>query len=229
MPRKRPRGLTPWRPRAASAELVRKAKHVLDEYEAFLAARAEVDRQQGQQQYLEVWVEAAGMASLAWDVTERYSVPVYSSGGFDSLTSKYDAARRIRDRELPTVVLHVGDYDESGEAMYDNVADDIPALVRDLGGLHVPEFVRAAVTRDQIDFYDLPTKPKKEKKVKTYAAFTDTVTVQAEAFAPDVLQQLIREAVEDHLDLSLYRQALDRQQELRDELLQRLDATPGLP
>ena len=41
--------------------------------------------QDGQAQYLELWVEAAGMVPMAFNaVNPKYGVPVFSSGGFDS-------------------------------------------------------------------------------------------------------------------------------------------------
>ena len=61
-------------------------------------------------------------------VVGEYGVTVYSSGGFDSLTVKYDAASRIAAREVPTVVLHVGDHDPSGLALFYAVAEDVAAF-----------------------------------------------------------------------------------------------------
>ena len=45
----------------------------------------------------------------------EYGVTVYSSGGFDSVTLKYEAAATSPTRDGPTVILHVGDLDRSGE------------------------------------------------------------------------------------------------------------------
>ncbi|MEE8408304.1 MAG: tyrosine-type recombinase/integrase [Myxococcota bacterium] len=80
----------------------------------------------------EVWVEAAGMVPQATRVAHELGVPVYSSGGFDSLTTKREAAQRILERHRPTVVLHIGDYDPSGLSIFDSAAEDITAMVRDL-------------------------------------------------------------------------------------------------
>jgi hypothetical protein len=53
------------------------------------------DRQEGQRQYLELYCEAAGVVPQLVRVTEPYSVPIYSGGGYDSVTAKYDVAQRI--------------------------------------------------------------------------------------------------------------------------------------
>src|SRR5437870_1547647 len=54
------------------------------------------DRQAGQRLRIELWCEAAGMAPQLARVADDYSVPVFSSGGFASLT----AIRLIADRAL---------------------------------------------------------------------------------------------------------------------------------
>src|SRR5690606_30299136 len=73
------------------------------------------DKLAGQPKHLEVWCEAAGMLPQLARAAEPYSVPVYSSGGFDSLTAKKRLADRICRIGKPTVILHLGDYDPSGE------------------------------------------------------------------------------------------------------------------
>ena len=92
------------------------------------------DRMADQPVAVEVWVEAGGLVPQAVRVAHHYGATVYSSGGFDSLTAKYDAARRFLDRKTPTVVLHAGDFDPSGLSIFDSVAADISGLVAGMGG-----------------------------------------------------------------------------------------------
>jgi hypothetical protein len=162
-----------------------------------------LDRQHGQPYYLEVWVEAAGMARMVADVALQYGVPVYSAGGFDSTTGKHDAAVRFLERGneaengLPSVVLHLGDYDASGVSLFVAAAEDVTAFVEDLGGVE-PEFVRVAVREAQISEYGLPSAPPKKNDKRS--VFTDTKTVQCEAFEPDQLQEIVRAAIVEGLD-----------------------------
>lgn len=180
--------------------------------------------QDGQAQYVELWVEAAGMAPMAFAaVNPKYGVPVFSSGGFDSTTLKYEAARRFLERDRPTVVVHVGDYDASGVSLFEAVREDVAAFYADLGGEQPPEFLRAAITKEQIERYQLPTAP--PKKADKRSAFTDTITVQAEALPPDVLQAEIRAVVEPYYDqdvLALQRERSGAEhQRLRVEIEER--------
>jgi hypothetical protein len=186
----------------------------------------EKDRQEGQERYLEFWVEAAGMAPMVARVArDVYGVPVYSSGGFDSVTAKYQAACRMLEREIPTTVLHIGDYDPSGVSIFNVIAEDIGAMYDDLGGSEPPVFVRVAVLEEHIDAYDLETAP--PKKSDKRSAFTDTRTVQAEAFAPDQLQELVHEAIEERLDLDTYRAVLEEERIERERLDGLLDDLAG--
>jgi hypothetical protein len=158
-------------------------------------------RQAGQGRYVELWCEAAGMAPQLRRVADRYGVPVASSGGFDSLTAKYDAARRFAGREVPTVVLHVGDHDPSGCAIIDSAAEDITAFCD--GG--TVEFRRLAVTPELITELSLPTAPAKarDRRGEHMAA-----TVQAEAIPPGVLAGIVVDGIKDVLDLGVYEQVL---------------------
>lgn len=185
------------------------------------------DRQEGQAQYLELWVEAAGMAPMAAKVArDEYGVPVYSSGGFDSTTAKYDAAQRMLGREIGTTVLHIGDYDPSGVALFEAAAEDVSAMYADLDAeADMPEFVRLAVLEEHIEQYGLETAPPKKNDKRS--AFNDTRTVQAEAFAPDELQALVREAIEERFDLDLYGQVLEQERDERGRLNVLLDEMTG--
>jgi hypothetical protein len=158
-------------------------------------------------------------------VNPKYGVPVFSSGGFDSTTIKYEAARRFLERDRPTVVVHVGDYDPSGISLFEAAREDVTAFYRDLGGEQPPEFLRAAVTPEQIQRFNLPTAPPKKKDKR--GAFTDTITVQAEALPPDVLQAEIRAAIEPFVDQEALAAQRDRSQVEHQRLLNEIREQRG--
>lgn len=74
--------------------------------------------------HIELWCEAAGMVPQLDRVASEYSVPVYSTGGFSSVTVTYEIADRALARSKPTVFLHVGDYDPSGESIFEAMTED---------------------------------------------------------------------------------------------------------
>lgn len=177
------------------------------------------DRLEGQPVRLELWAEAAGMIHQLDRVASRYSAPVYSAGGFGSLTANYEIARRALDRTVPTVLLHVGDFDPSGVSIFEAATEDAALFVeqdRVIENLEIRP-VRVALTADQVDEFDLPTAP--PKKSDGRSAGWKGETCQLEALAPDQLAEIITAAIEDHLDLGIYRQVLAQEDLDRAELL----------
>jgi hypothetical protein len=192
-----------------------------------LARQGQGVRLEGQPEWIEIWCEAAGMVPQLARAVGGYGVAVYSSGGFDSLTVKYDAAQRIADRDVPTVVLHIGDFDPSGLALFEAAAEDVEAFVSDAGG--DVRFRRVAVTPEQIMRYSLPTAPPKRSDKRS--AWTDgNETVQAEALPPDVLAAEVRQAVESELDMDAFEMASETEaanREAIEELLRGLRGDNG--
>lgn len=182
----------------------------------------ELNRQEGQEQFLEAWVEASGMLPQVAAVALEYGLPCYSSSGFDSVTAKHEAAMRMLDRDVETVVLHLGDYDPSGVALFENLREDVTALFMDTQGVPAsispPEFVRVAVTEEQIERLELPSAPPKSTDHRS--VFTDTRTVQCEAIPPDQLQVEIRAAIEQWVDLDVLGELQEREQAERDALIE---------
>jgi hypothetical protein len=156
------------------------------------------DRLEGQPCLVEVWCEAGGMVPQLARVAEPFGVSVYSSGGFDSVTVKHDAAARMRDEGRPTVVLHVGDFDPSGCAIVDSLADDVRKMLADMGADDSVTFERVAVTPEQIERFALETAPAKRTDRR---GSWQGGTVQAEALPPDVLAAELRRALESVIDL----------------------------
>lgn len=175
--------------------------------------------QDGQPYALEVWVEAAGMVPQVARVAHEYGVPVYSSGGFDSLTAKYEAAGRALSR--PTVILSIGDHDASGWAVFDAAAEDVATMAEDRGaGEGAVRFERVAVTPEQIERYGLPAAP--PKKTDNRGDWKQEGTVQCEALDPADLAHEIREAIVRHIDLDALTITQEQGEQERQDLLAEL-------
>jgi hypothetical protein len=96
------------------------------------ARHLKLDRQKGQDKVIELWCEAGGMVPILQRVGNVYSARVNTGGGYDSVTAKHRLAQRVRDRakdRLRTLVLHVGDFDGSGEDMCEVLREDAGAMV----------------------------------------------------------------------------------------------------
>lgn len=96
------------------------------------AETMKLDRQDGQEQVVELWCEAGGMVPILEGIADPYSARVNTGGGYDSVTAKHRLAERVRGRAaegLKTLILHVGDFDGSGEDMANVLRDDALHMV----------------------------------------------------------------------------------------------------
>jgi len=168
----------------------------------------ERDKLAGQKRDIRVYVESAGMMPQLVRVARRYSVPVYSCSGFDSLTAKYDladdVAKAFNWHGRQTVILHLGDMDPSGETIFDAISEDVYGFLE----VDVPHkrakdvaiFERVALTQELVEEYDLPTDPAKESSHS--AGWGGRRACQLEALAPDVLAGILAGAIESYMDLA---------------------------
>lgn len=199
----------------------------------YTAEGYELDRQMGQPTRVELWCEAAGMAPMLAGMLSEWHIPVYSTGGFSSVTVTHQIADRITRRDAPTALLHVGDFDPSGESIFVSMAQDIGAFVAEITGRslepatgHVAgEFSpqRVALTREQVHQYNLPTAPPKPSDSRS--ARWSGETTQAEAMPPDLLEEVVRDAVYQHIDQVTLDRTLGRERSQREEILEVLNTT----
>jgi hypothetical protein len=186
---------------------------------------------------IEIWCEAKGMLPMLSRMTSDYHIPVFSPGGFSSVTVTHDAAQRVIRRSVPTVMLHVGDYDPSGESIFNAIAQDVGKFVAEyVGARYNPEtgetititgsddkdcrFLprRVALTQDQVVEFELPTAPKKTSDSRSNNWYDDTT--QLEAMPPDLLEQVVVNAVKTEIDHDVLDALLDREALIRQELIE---------
>jgi hypothetical protein len=178
-------------------------------YTRDLAEEFEMDRQQGQERRIILCCEAAGMVPQLRNYTSKYHVPVYSGGGFDSLTAQHTISKHVAAYEN-VLLLHIGDYDKAGKDIYKALSENVKAFTSRLGGTVKP--IRLAVTPEQIEELNLPYEyeddDSKGKKV------------QAEAIDPKVLKRIVIDEIESNLDMELYAKNVERETKERDKLVQ---------
>ena len=131
-----------------------------------------------QEYYVEVWCEKEAIASMVKPVADRWSLKTFVCRGFNSLSGSASAANQFLEaywKGKRPVILYLGDHDPSGLCIDQSLMkhlsyfDIIPK--NELGIEHVTvadrvEFVRVAILPEQIEEFDLPTRPVKRSDTR---------------------------------------------------------------
>lgn len=195
---------------------------------------------EGQDWSIEVWVESGGMSSMVASMVYDYGVPVYSSGGFLSVTATHDVAKRALRDSRDRVILSVGDFDPSGVSIYNALREDAQHFyaherAKEDGvsscrlADYEDEFVfeRIALTDGQVDDLGIETAPPKSTDTRSRNWPFD-YTAQAEALDPETLRGVLTDAVERYTDLDVKAEvearSADEREEIKAELQDVVDA-----
>jgi hypothetical protein len=161
--------------------------------------------------YVEIWIEKDALAGVIYPVTAEYDVPLMVARGDSSLSFLHGAAEYISQLDVPVYIYHLGDFDPSGV----NAAEKIEATLREFAPDAEIHFERLAVTPIQIALWNLPTRPTKvsDSRAKRFGP----VSVELDAIEPEMLREIGRIAIEQHLPperLSVLRAAEASEREL---------------
>ena len=161
--------------------------------------------------YVEIWCEKDALAGVLMTETEIYDVPLMVAKGYASLSFLHSAAMTIRAKKKPTYIYHFGDLDPSGV----DAARDIEAKLRRYAPDAEIHFERPAVTREQVEQWNLPTRPTKmtDTRAKNFVG----TSVELDAIPAAKLRELVRGCIERHIDphkLALTRVAEESEREL---------------
>jgi hypothetical protein len=214
--------------------------HYADENEFYKRIREqggayERDKLARQKMNIRVYCEAAGMMPQLEKVCGPYSIPVYSCSGFDSVSAKYQLKeacwRSFVYQGRRTVILHLGDYDPSGESIFnDGLVEDVHAfLLRDVPHKEPQEvaaFERIALRAEHVERFNLPTAPPKESDSRT-KNWQGESTCQLEALPPDVLAGLLDATIKTYINLAVYERDLVAEEEERRRITKALPAPGG--
>jgi hypothetical protein len=143
--------------------------------------------------YVEVWLEKDALAGVVMPVTEMYDVPLMVSRGYASLSFLHSAAEYIGSLDVPTFIYHFGDFDPSGV----NAGEKIEETLREMAPDAEIHFERVAVTEQQIEQWNLPTRPTKASDTRS-RTFGD-ISVELDAIPPGTLRALVELVIQRHL------------------------------
>jgi hypothetical protein len=165
-----------------------------------------------QHSYVEVWLEKDALAGVVVQETDPYDVPLLVTRGYASLSFLHSAAETIADVGKPTYVYYLGDHDPSGM----DIPRQVERRLREFAPKAEIHFERLAVNPEQIEAYRLPTRPTKQTDSRI-RQFTGR-SVEVDALPPRELRNLVKLAIEDHIDVHALRQQLREEQGARQAL-----------
>ena len=164
-------------------------------------------RVQGQEKYIEVWVEKDTLKKIFEDVVWPYCMRCVVCRGYQSvsfLADFYQRATRAIELGQDPIILYFGDLDASGVQMFEATQETLENEM-DLAGV---TFKRCGLLPEHISRYSLPNNPDAVKKNDTrYKAFVKRfghLAVELDAVPPRELQNLIRESIEAEIDLDRF-------------------------
>jgi hypothetical protein len=145
--------------------------------------------------YVEIWAEKDAIAGILHKITEPWDVPLYVVKGYSSETYLYNASEHIKAQGKPAYIYYFGDYDKSGL----KISKDIENKLKGFGAKF--NFERVAVNKWQIQDWNLPTRPAKEK------GFGDAVEI--DAVPANKLRELAENVIKTHIDADEYKALLE--------------------
>src|SRR5262249_1350354 len=165
--------------------------------------------------YVEIWIEKDALAGVVYPVTSMYDVPLMVARGYASLSFLYSAAEAITDLTVPTYIYHLGDFDPSGV----NAGEKIEETLREMAPDAEIYFERIAVTPEQINEWNLPTRPTKASD--TRSKNFGRISVELDAIDPNNLRALVQQVIEQHLPQKQF-EVLQAAEESEREIIGRL-------
>jgi hypothetical protein len=177
--------------------------------------------QDNQPVFIELLVEAEGLIGRCERIAAPYGVPVYSGAGFGGLKGNWLMADRAAEREVPTIVLQISDYDTRGLEIAQAAEEDVIAWSENHYGKEPGwvQFQRIALTEQQAEEHDLLDADGK---------------AEVEGLPVPILDAILTDAIQSYLDPYIARANKERAEEdtkrvtdLVREKLAAHDADPG--
>jgi hypothetical protein len=154
----------------------------------------------GQRVRPEVWIEKDALAGVIEPICSELRVDYFACRGYVSQSAQFNAAKRFRMYRAASqepIVFHLGDHDPSGIDMTRENEEKFFLLT----GRRV-KVVRLALNYDQVEQYNPPPNFAKieDSRAAGYIEQFGTESWELDALDPEVLANLIRDAIEPLID-----------------------------
>ena len=176
-----------------------------------------LNRQQGQDTYIELWVEKDALSGVLRSITSHYHINLMVNRGYSSCSAMFEAFRRLKryaDKGKKIIIFYLGDHDPSGLDMIRDVRDRLEEF-----GVN-PKVIPIGLTMKQIKKYSPPPNPAKitDPRAKWYIEEFGAVSWEVDALNPKVLHALVRKNVEAVIDMDLFEKTIEKEKQDKEKL-----------
>jgi hypothetical protein len=167
-----------------------------------------LDRQKGQDTYIECWSEKDALSNILYRVSSHYHIYLVINRGYSSCTAMHDAHERFEDHDN-NVILYMGDHDPSGLDMVRDIQDRLDEF-----GSNV-EVIPVALTTSQVKQYDPPPNPAKitDPRAKWYIKEYGGTSWEVDALEPKALHKLLEQHIECRIDMGMFDKIIEQEKE----------------
>jgi hypothetical protein len=173
------------------------------------------DLLQTQPCHVEVVCEKNTVFHIVQRVTSQYQILTSSGRGFNGIDPWHDLYERFLDSDKERlIVIVLSDYDPEGE-MIPQVGG---RTLRDDFGIDDVTIIKAGVTREQIERYNLPPMNFAKETSSNYAWFVkrnggDDTVYELEALDPEDMLGDLDEIIRSVIDVDLFNREVERERE----------------
>lgn len=176
-----------------------------------------LDRQDGQDVYIELWVEKDALSGVLKRITSKYHINLMVNRGYSSCTAMHDAYKRLKMQEddgKETHILYLGDHDPSGLDMIRDVKERLEEF-----GVY-PTVKHIGITMDQIKEFNPPKNPAKitDPRAKWYLKEHGNKSWEVDALDPETLHKIVKKNVEELIDMDLFNEMLIKEEKDKEKL-----------
>jgi len=196
---------------------VRDVEHALND----TIEQYRINRQKGQQTYIELWTEKDALSAILKRSTEKYHIQLVVNKGYTSSSAIYNAyqrcVRQIKSGQR-VVILYFGDHDPSGLDMIRDIRQRLELMLRQ--GEHYEdlfydtgneiderfEVLPIGLTMEQIKKYNLPANPTKltDSRANKYIRRFGKTCWEVDALNPKTLTSIVETNIQKIIDLKQY-------------------------
>jgi len=167
-----------------------------------------------QPEHVEVWLEKDALSALFGQVCNKHHVILAPCRGYPSLTYLYETTKRLRNVDKPITILYFGDLDPRGKDIQRYLIDTL------LGFGITANVQRIALTRQQVESYNLPPAPTKKSDTlaRQWIETQGDAVWELDALEPNLLMQLVEDSILRHFDRTLFEKRNKLQEQNREKI-----------